>query len=145
MKYEELGKENFIPTNLKLGSAFDFIFDSSNKLSINLEFNETAFKYWKSSEDESYGFPVRFTKEFDRKTKLNICTVTITKLLPGQAYKFVITATAKEQKFRLELGEFEVPQVPYVSTQGVNTYFGSVSHGAPVPIGGGGERRWMQF
>ena len=40
MKYEELGKENFIPTNLKLGSAFDFIFDSSNKLSINLEFNK---------------------------------------------------------------------------------------------------------
>ena len=35
-----LGKENFIPTNLKLGSAFDFIFDSSNKLSINLEFNK---------------------------------------------------------------------------------------------------------
>ena len=40
MKYEELGKENFIPTNLKVGSAFDFIFDSSNKLSINLEFNK---------------------------------------------------------------------------------------------------------
>jgi hypothetical protein len=40
MKYEELGKENFIPTNLKLGSAFDFIFDSSNKLSINLELNK---------------------------------------------------------------------------------------------------------
>ena len=40
MKYEELGKENFIPTNLKLGSAFDFIFDSSNKLSVNLELNK---------------------------------------------------------------------------------------------------------
>ena len=40
MKYEELGKENFIPTNLKLGSAFDFIFDSSNKLSLNLELNK---------------------------------------------------------------------------------------------------------
>ena len=40
IKYEELGKKNFIPTNLKLGSAFDFIFDSSNKLSINLEFNK---------------------------------------------------------------------------------------------------------
>ena len=40
MKYEELGKQNFIPTNLKLGSAFDFIFDSSNKLSINLELNK---------------------------------------------------------------------------------------------------------
>ena len=40
MKYEELGKENFIPTNLKFGSAFDFIFDSSNKLSLNLELNK---------------------------------------------------------------------------------------------------------
>ena len=40
VKYEELGKNNFIPTNLKLGSAFDFIFDSSNKLSINLELNK---------------------------------------------------------------------------------------------------------
>ena len=40
MKYEELGKNNFIPTNLKLGSAFDFIFDSSNKLSINSELNK---------------------------------------------------------------------------------------------------------
>ena len=40
IKYDELGEENFIPTNLKLGSAFDFIFDSSNKLSINLELNK---------------------------------------------------------------------------------------------------------
>ena len=40
MKYEELGKNNFIPTNLKIGTAFDFIFDSSNKLSLNLELNK---------------------------------------------------------------------------------------------------------
>ena len=40
MKYEELGKNNFIPTNLKIGSAFDFIFDSANKLSLNLELNK---------------------------------------------------------------------------------------------------------
>ena len=40
MKYEELGRKNFIPTNFKIGSAFDFIFDSSNKMSINLEFNK---------------------------------------------------------------------------------------------------------
>ena len=32
MKYEELGKNNFIPTNLKIGSAFDFIFDSSSSI-----------------------------------------------------------------------------------------------------------------
>ena len=40
MKYEELGRKNYIPTNLKLGSAFDFIFDSSNKVSVNLELNK---------------------------------------------------------------------------------------------------------
>tara|TARA_B110000046_G_scaffold48051_1_gene53173 strand:+ start:6789 stop:7916 length:1128 start_codon:yes stop_codon:yes gene_type:complete len=40
MKYEELGKNNYIPTNLKLGTAFDFIFDSSNKVSVNLELNK---------------------------------------------------------------------------------------------------------
>ena len=40
MKYEELGKKNFIPTNMKVGSAFDFIFDSSNKVSLNLELNK---------------------------------------------------------------------------------------------------------
>jgi hypothetical protein len=58
---------------------------------------------------------------------------------------FAIAAKAKEQELRLEPGEFEVPHLPYVSPQGVNTYFGSVNYGAPVPIGGGGERRWMQF
>ena len=40
IKYDELGTKNFIPTNLKLGSAFDFIFDSSSKLSVNLELNK---------------------------------------------------------------------------------------------------------
>ena len=40
MKYEELGRKNFIPTNFKIGSAFDFIFDTSNKVSLNLELNK---------------------------------------------------------------------------------------------------------
>ena len=40
MSYDELGKKYFIPTNFKIGSAFDFIFDSANKLSLNLEFNK---------------------------------------------------------------------------------------------------------
>ena len=40
MKYEELGKNNFIPTNLKIGGAFDFILDSYNKVSVNLELNK---------------------------------------------------------------------------------------------------------
>jgi len=40
IKYDELSSKDYIPTNLKIGSAFDFIFDSSNKLSINLELNK---------------------------------------------------------------------------------------------------------
>jgi hypothetical protein len=40
MKYEELGRKNFIPTNFKIGSAFDFIFDTSNKVSLTLELNK---------------------------------------------------------------------------------------------------------
>ena len=40
MSYDELGKKYFIPTNFKIGSAFDFIFDSTNKLSLNLELNK---------------------------------------------------------------------------------------------------------
>ena len=40
MKYEELGRKNFIPTNLKVGTAYDFILDSSNKISINFELNK---------------------------------------------------------------------------------------------------------
>lgn len=31
---------NFLPANLKLGGGFDFIFDESNTLSVNVEFNK---------------------------------------------------------------------------------------------------------
>lgn len=34
------GEENFIPTNLKLGGGFDFIFDDYNTLGLNLEFTK---------------------------------------------------------------------------------------------------------
>lgn len=40
IKYDEVGQENFIPTNLKLGGGFDFIFDPSNRLGTYLEFNK---------------------------------------------------------------------------------------------------------
>jgi hypothetical protein len=40
LKYEEEGQSDFLPTNLKLGSGFDFIFDSYNKLSVSLEINK---------------------------------------------------------------------------------------------------------
>jgi len=40
LQYDEGGQENFLPTNLKLGVGFDFIFDQDNILAINTEFNK---------------------------------------------------------------------------------------------------------
>ncbi len=40
VSYSDDGNENFIPTNLKLGGGFDFILDSYNTVSINLELNK---------------------------------------------------------------------------------------------------------
>lgn len=37
LKYDDAGRENFLPTNLRLGGGFDFIFDSYNKVSITAE------------------------------------------------------------------------------------------------------------
>ncbi len=42
MKYSKLnnGVESFLPTNLRIGSGFEFIFDSNNSLSVSLELNK---------------------------------------------------------------------------------------------------------
>lgn len=40
IKYEEGGVESFLPTNLRLGAGYDFIFDAYNKLGVSLEFNK---------------------------------------------------------------------------------------------------------
>ncbi|MEC3966346.1 type IX secretion system outer membrane channel protein PorV [Flagellimonas halotolerans] len=40
IQYDEGGQENFLPTNLKFGGGFDFIFDQDNVLAINTEFNK---------------------------------------------------------------------------------------------------------
>ncbi len=40
IEYDEGGQENFLPTNLKFGGGFDFIFDVDNVLAVNLEFNK---------------------------------------------------------------------------------------------------------
>lgn len=37
IKYDDAGRENFIPTNLRLGGGFDFIFDDYNKLALTAE------------------------------------------------------------------------------------------------------------
>jgi hypothetical protein len=40
VSYSDDGDDNFIPTNLKIGGGFDFILDTYNKVSLNLEFNK---------------------------------------------------------------------------------------------------------
>ncbi|QAA81743.1 type IX secretion system outer membrane channel protein PorV [Aequorivita sp. H23M31] len=40
LKYDEVGQENFIPTNLALGGGFDFILDEYNKIGISAEVNK---------------------------------------------------------------------------------------------------------
>ena len=40
LKYEDEGQSDFLPTNLKVGGGFDFIFDSYNKLAVSLEINK---------------------------------------------------------------------------------------------------------
>ena len=37
IKYDDGGRENFLPTNLRLGAGFDFIFDEYNKLALTAE------------------------------------------------------------------------------------------------------------
>ena len=37
LKYDDSGRENFLPTNLRLGGGFDFIFDFYNNLSVTAE------------------------------------------------------------------------------------------------------------
>lgn len=40
LKYDDEGVDEFLPTNLRLGGGFDFIFDSYNKLAVTLELNK---------------------------------------------------------------------------------------------------------
>lgn len=40
LKYDEGGQKNFIPTNLRIGAGMNLIFDQSNHLNFNLEFNK---------------------------------------------------------------------------------------------------------
>ena len=40
MKYSNLGEENFIPTNLRLGNGIEFIYDTNNSFSLSFEINK---------------------------------------------------------------------------------------------------------
>ena len=40
IKYDEVGQENNLPTNMALGAGFDFILDEYNKIGVNAEVNK---------------------------------------------------------------------------------------------------------
>lgn len=40
IKYDDVGQENFLPTNLGVGAGFDFILDQYNKVGVNVELNK---------------------------------------------------------------------------------------------------------
>lgn len=40
MKYDDVGQENFLPTNLALGGGFDFILDVYNRIGVTAEVNK---------------------------------------------------------------------------------------------------------
>jgi hypothetical protein len=113
--------------------------------SLNFQFPEDSFKYWESTQDESFGFPIKFEVSFDRKTNLNNCKVTITNLLPGMCYKYEIKALNGHQVFKLSPREFKIPDPPEVVVSSGYVRGDYRDYGAPVPLGGGGERRFSQF
>jgi hypothetical protein len=53
VSYVDGGRENFLPTNLKLGAGFDFIFDDYNKVNLTLETNKLLVPTPNPDEDDS--------------------------------------------------------------------------------------------
>jgi len=132
---------NYGQVNATSGGVATITFSAS----FNLEFTEMSFKYWHNSEDESHAFPVRFKVDFDRESKLNICSTTITSLKPGEVYFYAIHAMHNENRFNLEPREFKVPELPAPAPAPDYVYRDHHEYGAPVPFGGGGERRFNQL
>ena len=60
VSYTDNGQENYIPTNLRIGSGFDFILDNFNKVSVNLEFNKLLVPTPSISDE---GNPPSYTQE----------------------------------------------------------------------------------
>ena len=110
--------------------------------SVNLKFNDLSFRYWKSEEDESFGFPMPVKKTYDHATRLNSCVVEIINLKPGARYLYGISSELDGKSFKLEPREFKIPDLPVKPPK---TEYYSSSYDVSFPLGGGGERRFQQF
>jgi hypothetical protein len=146
LKYEELTARmlpvlNYGKVNLTNKGKVEVTFSSS----VNLQFDEISFKYWLADEDESFGFPVPVKYSFDYSSRLNACTAEITNLKSGHRYFYGITAHCGDQTFKLEPREFKVPDLPKAPEPIGYVYYDYRHYGAPIPPGGGGERRFQQF
>jgi len=56
LTYDDGGQRSFIPTNLKVGTGLDFIFDSSNTLGLYTEFNKLLVPTPVATYDENNNF-----------------------------------------------------------------------------------------
>ena len=65
LKYEDEGQSDFLPTNLKLGGGFDFIFDSYNKLAVSLEINKLLVPSLSEPITDSNGEIIGYTQPDD--------------------------------------------------------------------------------
>lgn len=113
--------------------------------SLNLQFTGDSFKYWESEQDESFAFPIKVEIKFDHRSTLNNCTVTITNLPSGMRYKYALRALHGDRVIKLEPREFKIPDLPVAEPSSGYVRGDYRDYGAPVPFGGGGERRFNQL
>jgi hypothetical protein len=111
----------------------------------NLKFSESSLRVWSALDGESKCRSVKFLVDFDPETYLLRCRTTLTKLNSGERYFYSISGTFQDEELRLPPREFKVPDfVPSIrSMNSKDTHY--LSLGAPVPFGGGGERRFNQL
>src|SRR5690606_24203767 len=68
LKYDEEGRESYLPTNLKLGGGFDFIFSPMSELGIHAEFNKLLVP---SPSDSNQDGKIGIDDDFYNKSFLN--------------------------------------------------------------------------
>ncbi|HLV62202.1 type IX secretion system outer membrane channel protein PorV [Galbibacter sp.] len=68
LKYDEEGRESYLPTNLKLGGGFDFIFSPMSELGVHLEFNKLLVP---SPSDSDQDGDIDIEDDFYTKSFLN--------------------------------------------------------------------------
>lgn len=132
---------NYGPVETNDGGQAKIAFYSS----VNVEFSEQSFKFWKVDEDESYGFPVALETNFDFESRLNRSLVNIYQLEPGSSYIYGVSARVNGNLLMLDPQEFKMPDSPPKPVKHDTGNYGYSIYDYSVPLGGGGERRFQQY